>query len=118
MPQLIYDKLNDFGAVTAAGTFPNTIALGDDSLERMTVDLKTPAGPVVSAAGVTLTVQGCDTEGGSYVTIVTSGTISAADLAAGYGLPVPKTAYKFIQAKLAGTFTGTVQAIINSYLGK
>ena len=115
----LYDALNDFGTRQAsAGDFPYTINMGEASAERMTVDLKTPEGPVATAAGVTLTVKGCDTENGTYQNIVVSGTVSAASLAAGYGLPVPKTGYKFLKAAVAGTFTGTLQAIINPYIGK
>jgi hypothetical protein len=116
MPQLIYDKLNDFGSLTAAGDFPNTSRLGDEAISRNTVDQKTPAGPVTGS--VTLTVKGSATEAGTYTAIVVSGAVSAAQLAAGYRLPVPATAFKFIKAAIAGTFTGTVQAIVNSYLGK
>jgi len=113
-----YDALNDFGEVSAAGNFPNVIDLGDATLERMTVDLKLPAGSVTTAAGVTLKVEGSATAAGTYSTIVASGTVSAAMLDAGYGLPLPKTAHKFIRVNVAGTFTGTIQAIVNTYLGK
>ena len=114
----LYDKLNSFGELAAAGDFPNTMGMGEATAERMTVDLKLPDGPVTTAAGVTLKVKGCDAETGAYADIVTGGTVTAAMLKEGYGLPVPKTRYRFLKAAIAGTFTGTVQAIINSYLGK
>jgi len=80
----------------------------------MTVDLKGS----FSGGPVTATVKGSDSENGIYNTIVQSGSVTAAMIDEGYGLPVPKTGYKFIKAAVAGTFTGTVEAIINSYLGK
>jgi len=116
--QFIYDKLNDFGTLAAAGDFPNIINMGDATAERMSVDLKMPQG-AITGGPVTLSVKGSDTEGGTYTAIVTGGAVSAADLAKdGYRLPMPKTKYKFLKAAIAGTFTGTVQALINSYLGK
>jgi hypothetical protein len=113
----IYDALNDFGELTAAGDFPNTFDMGEASLERMTIDLKLPMGAVSGA--VTLSLRGSDTEGGTYETIVTGGSVSAATLnSEGYALPVPKTKYRFLKASLSGSFTGTVRALVNSYLGK
>ena len=118
MVGFMYDALNSFGTRTAAGDFPNIISLGDAKVDRMTVDLKVPAGALVSAAGVTLTVKGSATEGGTYTAIVTGAAVLPADLVKGYGLPVPRNDYKFLKASIAGTFTGTVEAIINSYTGK
>ncbi|MDR2964202.1 MAG: hypothetical protein LBU88_00305 [Treponema sp.] len=122
-----YDELNNFGSLTAAGTFPNVINrgpsdgdnTGEASVERMTVDLKLPEGALAGAGPVTLSVQGSDQEAADYETIVTSGSIAIADLNKdGYGLPIPKTKFKYIRAVIAGSFAGTVQAIINSYIGK
>ena len=118
MINFMYDKFNDFGNLSAAGDFPNTINMGEASAERMTVDLKLPEGAVTSAAGVTLTIKGSDTENGSYAKIAESGTVTAAMISEGYGLPIPKTKYKFLRVAVSGTFTGKVQAIINTYLGK
>jgi len=113
----LYDALNDFGKLTAAGDFPNILNMGEASLERMAVDLKLPLGAM--AGSLTLSVKGSDAEDGTYETIVTGGTVSAATLFKdGYSLPVPKTKHKFIKASLSGTFTGTVRALVNSYLGK
>jgi hypothetical protein len=112
-----YDKLNSFGTLAVAGDFPNTINLGEASIERMAVDLKVPQGPFAGGP-VTLTVKGADTETGAYETIVQSGPVTAGMIAEGYGLPVPKSSLPFIKVAIAGAFTGTVEAIINSYLGK
>jgi len=114
----LYDAMNDFGNREGTGVFPNTINMGDASAERMTVDLKLPSGPITGGP-VTLSVTGSNTEGGTYATIVTGGAVTAADLSGeGYSLPIPKTKFKFLRVSIAGTFTGTVQAIINSYIGK
>jgi len=115
----LYDALNGFGERVTAGDFPNTIGMGEASAERMAVDIKLPGGPVTSAAGVTFSVRGSDTAAGTYSAIVTGHAVSAADLnGEGYSLPIPKTKFKFLRVNAAGTFTGTLQAILNSYLGK
>jgi len=113
--QFLYDALNDFGALTAAGDFPNTFNMGDASLEKMSIDLKLPEKQF--SGTVTLKVKGSDSESGTYSDIVTSGSITAEMIKEGYGLPVPKTKYKYLKAALSGTFTGTVQAVVNSNLG-
>jgi hypothetical protein len=118
MGQFQYDRLNDFGTLAAAGMFPNVIDLGEASIGGMAVDLKLPAGALSVGGPVTLTILGSDTEAGTYTAVVTGGAVSRARLDEGYGLPVPKGHPRFLKASLAGTFTGTVQAIINPYLGK
>ena len=114
----MYDKKNSFGELAAAGDFPNTINMGEATAERMAVDLKLHGGDFASAAGVAMQLKGCDTEGGAYAKIAESGTVSAAMAAGGYGLPIPKTAYRFLRVSITGAFTGRVEAIINTYLGK
>jgi len=113
-----YDAFNDFGTLSAAGDYPNTINMGEASAERMTVDLKLPEGSITSAAGITLTIKGCDSENGTYVHIVASGGITPEMINDGYGLPIPKTKFKYLKAAIGGNFDGKIQAIINSYLGK
>jgi len=113
-----YDAFNDFGTLSAAGDYPNTINMGEASAERMTVDLKLPEGSITSADGVKLSVKGSDTESGAYETIVESGTVTPEMINDGYGLPIPKTKFKYLKAAIGGNFDGKVQAIINSYLGK
>ena len=112
-----YDAFNSFGALSAAGDFPNTLNLGKATAERMTVDIKLPEGSFTSAAGVTFALKGSDTEGGDYTKIVESGTVTADMINEGYALPIPRTRYKFLKVSIAGDFAGKVQAIINSYLG-
>ena len=113
-----YDAFNDFGTLSAAGDCPNTISIGEASAERMTVDLKLPEGAITSAAGITLTIKGSNSETGAYVNIVVSGTVTPEMINDGYGLPIPKTKFRYIKAAIAGNFAGKIQAIINSYLGK
>jgi hypothetical protein len=113
----LYDALNDFGKLTTAGDFPNVINMGEASAERLAVDLKLPAGDLESGS-VTLSIKGSDTKAGTYTAIVTGSAVTAAALSEdGYSLPMPKTKFKFLKASLTGTFSGTVQALINSYKG-
>jgi len=118
MINFMYDKFNEFGTLDAAGDFPTIINMGEATAERMTVDFKLPEGAVTSAAGVTLQLKGSNTENGVYSTIVQSGAVTEEMINAGYSLPVPKTAYKYLKAAISGAFDGKVQAIINTYLGK
>jgi len=113
-----YDAFNSFGTLETAGDFPNIINMGEASAERMTVDLKLPNGSLSSMGGVKLSIKGCGTETGSYEKIVESGEITEDMIDKGYGLPMPKTRFKFLKAEISGTFIGKVQAHINSYLGK
>jgi hypothetical protein len=113
---LLYDALNDFGKLTAAGDCPNIINMGDASADQIRVDLKLPdadfsGGPLVAK------IRGSDTENGAYEDIVTSGSVTKEMITDGYGLPIPKTKFKFLKVTISGAFTGSVQAIINSYKG-
>jgi len=117
MINFMYDKFNDFGAVIAAGDFPNAMNMGKASIERMTVDLKLPDGEI-KGGPLTLTIKGSDEESGTYASIVTSGSVTVDMIKEGYGLPVPKTKYKYLKAAVSGDFEGEIQAIINTYLGK
>ncbi|MCL2832101.1 MAG: hypothetical protein FWD78_02930 [Treponema sp.] len=117
MPSFIYDAFNDFGVTSAEGEFPNTINLGEASIERMTVDLKLPSGPLASGT-VILSIKGSDAANGSYTTIVTGEELTSADIQKGYGLPVPASKYQYLKAEIEGKFGGKLQAIINTYIGK
>ena len=115
----MYDKLNDFGILTAAGDSPDIINMGDATAERMAVDLKLPEGDITSVSGVTVKVMGGDSAASITNTIVQSGAVAAADLNRdGYSLPIPKTRFKFLRVNITGFTAGKIQAIINSYLGK
>jgi len=117
----LYDALNSFGNRSSAGTFPNTIAFSDITAERMTVDLKTPDGHITSdpMGSVTLAIDGSNEENGTYGTIVLGIPLSDSVLNRdGYSLPIPKNKYRYLRARVTGTFSGTIQAIINSYIGK
>ncbi|MDR3161344.1 MAG: hypothetical protein LBU28_07010 [Spirochaetaceae bacterium] len=122
MANVIYDKKHDFGTLStpATGTFPNILNLGETDAERMTVDFHCSG--LAGGTSLTFAVQGSATEGGTYAAIVTGAAITLADLNAGvYQLPIPTTKFKFLKVALtaAGTFTGgTVQALLNTYVGK
>jgi hypothetical protein len=123
MGNFIYDKLNDFGYLAgplAAGSFPNTLNLVDAKADRMTVDIladKTVAG----GTSVTVLVQGCATESGTYAT-VGSNTFTLAQLLGGpCSVAISPNPYQYLQVSIAvtGTFTGGgARALVNSYLGK
>jgi hypothetical protein len=117
MPQFIYDKLHDFGNMTAAGEFPNILALGDATVDRMTIAIHTPV--PLSAGTLTFSVKGSATEGGAYTTIITGAAVPYAKINAdGYHLPIPQSNYPFLKAAVAGSFTGTVNAQLDTYIGK
>jgi hypothetical protein len=122
MANVIYDKKHDFGTVStpATGTFPNILNLGETDAERMTVDFHSAA--LAGGTSLTFAVQGAATETGTYAAIVTGAAVTLADLNAEvYRLPIPPTKFKFLKVALtaAGTFTGgTVQALLNTYVGK
>jgi len=111
-----YDKLNDFGTLSTAGDFPNTINMGEATAARMSVDLKLPD-RTVTGGPVTLTVKGSYSEEGAYSAIVSSGSITEEMLNDGYALPMPKTGYQYLKVEISGDFNGRVQALINSFPG-
>jgi hypothetical protein len=118
MGQFQYDKLNDFGVVTAAGDFPNILDLGEASIERMTVDFKLPAGNLTASTAITLSLKECATETGTYTALATGPALTVAALNEnGFRLAVPPGHKRFLKAAAAGTFSGTIQAIVNPYLG-
>ncbi|MDR2746742.1 MAG: hypothetical protein LBB77_04775 [Treponema sp.] len=122
MANVIYDKKHDFGTVSspATGAFPNILNLGETDAERMTVDIHSNG--LTGGTSLTFAIQGSATEGGTYTAIATGAAVLTADLNAGvYQLPVPETKFKFLKAAItaSGTFTaGSVQAILNTYVGK
>jgi hypothetical protein len=121
---LLYDQLNSFGKITAAGVFPDTINLGpNSSVGRMTVDFHAN---LSSGASIVFSIlMAPDNSGapGTWVTVATSETLTFTDLKTQvYQLPVPATIpkykYQHIQAKETGTITGTIEAVLNTYVGK
>jgi hypothetical protein len=127
MAQLMYDKLNDFGTLSAAGDFPNTLFFGRRTLERMTVNLHFPTMPT-AAAGVVITISMApDSSGspGTWVIVATSQTLALADIKKGiYKIALPEPAptdkYQHMKVTLAATtFTGgEIRALLSTYRGK
>jgi hypothetical protein len=123
----MYDKLNDFGELSAAGDFPNTLNFGKRTLERMTIAFHFPTMPT-AAAGVVFTVSMApDSSGtaGTYVTVATSQTLALADIKEGvYRLALPQPAptdkFQYMKVTLAATtFTaGKVRSLLDTYRGK
>jgi hypothetical protein len=123
MVSFTYDKLNDFGYLAgplAAGSFPNIINLVDTKADRMTVDILADKN-VAGGTSVTVLVQGCATESGTYATVGTN-TFTRADLLKGpCRIAISPNPYQYLKVSItvSGTFTGGgARALINSYYGK
>ncbi len=95
---MIFDKENMFcegQAITATAASGNVIDMGQDNTGRgERVELFVQAVEGFTAAGdatLTVALQDCDTEGGSYTNLQSTTALPKADLAAGYrvqlGLP-------------------------------
>jgi hypothetical protein len=123
MPQFIYDRLNSFGkaALASVAAFPDTIDLAGSDVSRMTVDLKT----VSAAAGgtsITVSIVGSDDSAFSSTETLGSKTLTLANInAGGTRIAVSPNKCRYIKVTFtkSGTFTaGTMEALLNSYLGK
>ena len=80
---------SDKQKITATATSTNVVKVNGDIGKGEPVELL--AQVVETFAGLTsltLTVQTCDTENGSYEDLVSTGAILAADLVAGYKFPI------------------------------
>jgi hypothetical protein len=136
MGQFLYDKLNSFGQLnlaTSALVFPDVLDLDGADVSRMTVDVKLAgAVPAVSgaptAAGITVSVQGSNTEAFSASEVIGQRAVPLADLAAGKGsVAISPNRYRYVRVAITKNFTGgtspafsagLVEAFVNSYLGK
>jgi hypothetical protein len=124
MGQFLYDALNSFGsaALASAAAFPDSLDLGDARAGRMTVDIKCPAGDAAGGTGITVSVVGSNDPAFTASETIGSGTIALADINKGSArIAINPNDYRFIKVTFtkSGTFTaGTVQALLNSYLGK
>ena len=77
----------------------------------------TTAGTGVGAANsVIFNIQDCDTEGGSYETVQSTGKIAGEDLKGILVIPMPVRHRQFVKVTttVAGTVTGTVSAHISN----
>jgi hypothetical protein len=123
MPQFMYDALNSFGSAALASDteFPDTIDLGDARINRMTVDIKCP-GDAAGGTSIAVSVVGADDSAFTTPETIGSRTIVLADLnKGGARIAINPNNRRYVKVTFTktGTFTaGTVQAFINSYLGK
>lgn len=103
------DILLNFGKVTASGC-DNIVNLNNTSAGGMDVVFKFDTAVSTAAA---LTVEGCDTEGGTYTTIAVSPSKTyAVGETVRVGIPRGVTA-KFLKVKGAAC-----EAFIDTYVGK
>jgi hypothetical protein len=124
MVNFIYDALNSFGsaALASAAAFPDTLNLGDAQVGRMTVDIKCPGSDAAGGTSITASVVGA--ADAAFTTPVTLGSrvITLAEINKGEAkIAINPNKYRFIKVTFtkSGTFTaGTVQAFVNSYVGK
>lgn len=65
---------------------------------------------------VIFNIQDCDTEGGSYVTVASTGKIAGADLSESVVIPMPVRHRQYVKVTttVAGTVTGTASAYITN----
>jgi hypothetical protein len=124
MPQFIYDALNSFGSAALASDteFPDTIDLGDADISRMTVDIKCPAAGAAGGTSIAVSVAGADDSAFTAPETIGSRTIALAALNDGgarIAINPNRRRYVKVTFTKTGTFTaGTIQAFINTYLGK
>jgi hypothetical protein len=114
---MIFDKENMFcegQAITATAVSDNVIDMGQDNTGRgEPVELFVQAVEEFAAAGdatLTVALQDCDTEGGSYVALQSTSAIPKADLEAGYRvqLSLPAEHRRFLRLNFTvdtGPFT-------------
>jgi hypothetical protein len=124
MPQFIYDKLNSFGKadLASAAAFPDVIDLAGSGVDRMTVDLKMAGAAAAGGTAVTLTVAGSDDPAFGTSQVLGSRAFTLKEINGGTGrVAINPNRYRYLKVTFAktGTFTaGTVEALVNSYLGK
>jgi hypothetical protein len=124
MGQFIYDKLNSFGsaALASAAAVPDTIDLGDARVGRRTVDIKCAAANAAGGTSIAVSVVGAADSAFTTPETIGSRTIPLANINKGDArIAINPNNYRFIKVTFTktGTFTaGTVEALINSYLGK
>jgi hypothetical protein len=124
MPQFIYDRLNSFGKANLASdtAFPDVIDLAGSDVSRMTVDLKTAGTAAAGGTGVTVSVIGADDSAFTSPKTLGTAVVSLADINKGTGraaINPNNCRYVKVTFTKTGTFTaGTVEALLNSYMGK
>ncbi|MDR1306021.1 MAG: hypothetical protein LBK74_00415 [Treponema sp.] len=124
MPQFMYDALNSFGSATLASdtAFPDTIDLGDADISRMTVDIKCPAADAAGGTSIAVSVAGSNDSAFATTETIGSRTLTLAAVnKSDARIAINPNRYRYVKVTFTktGTFTaGTVQAFINTYLGK
>ena len=116
MGNVNYDSTLDFGNITGAGDFPNTLNLGKTDADRKRVDILSSED--ISGGPVTVKVQG-SVDGSSDWVDVGVNTISLEALKAGKGsAAVSVNSFPYLKVTATGSFTGTLGAVLNTYIGK
>jgi hypothetical protein len=116
MGNVNYDSSLDFGDITAAGDFPHTLNLGKTDADRKKVDIQASAD--ITGGPVTVTVKGSDTGTSLWVDVGVN-TITLEALKSGKAsVTVSPNSKKYLKVTAAGTFTGTLGAVLNTYIGK
>ena len=93
---------------------PNTGAYTDPMY--VVVNFPTAGTGTGDANSVVFNIQDCDTEGGSYVTVQSTGKIAGVDLKGNLVIPMPVRHRRYVKVTttVAGTVTGTASAHISN----
>lgn len=100
------DEALSFGTLTAVGTYPNIINLGNADASRMRVVVSSTGG-----SSLTATLKS-GTDGSTFDT--TLGTCDATEEGI---IPIPEGAGPYLELILSGTSVTSSQANIDTYLG-
>jgi hypothetical protein len=128
-----YDKLLDFGDSSAAGAFPNVLALksleadnaGRTEVDGFAVDFRVLADVSLTASTTAaLTVQGANAASDTALTspadLASVSGLAAAALKAGatFRVYIPKNNYAFIGVKVTNMTAGKINAVLSTEIGK
>jgi hypothetical protein len=132
MANLIYDQALSFGKRSiAAGQFPDILNLGAvpgangtypgkgfTGVDRLTVDLCCDAPD--GGTAVTVTVEGSANGSTGWAAVGAKGFTLAEMRAGPCQTAISPSNYQYLRVSLAatGTFTGSAEAVLNTYAGK
>lgn len=117
---MIIDADNLFSnaqAVTATAAGTNVLDLGPGKVGASLIRLFVHGEAGTGSGTVSVALQSCDTQGGTYTTHFTSGAVAGTALANGYqvlSIPLPADCEQFV--KLAYTVSGTFNAKLTAGL--